>query len=282
MRIACQYSSLDFLVVNRNRPPKPHEIDRFYEIYIDETSQTGHRFLIIGGIYFPYKYSSLFEQTILKARLPLIPQHHPNGQLRQIGWREFAPDELETYKRVVDAFHSFRQHLSPFNESIEFLGSIIDTHVRGRRYSGRAGKIGFDREIFYHCLRLGRRFDQALFHVYPDFRSVKDPKDLTRLRYMLNRGIKRNHDDMRDWPYRRMQFRTSHQWQALQVSDLFIGALAYRLNRHYDNPKANPKRKELCDYILRRAHLFAIFKRGKVKKWKDWGNFRYWFRQHRS
>ena len=35
-------------------------------------------------------------------------------------------------------------------------------------------------------------------------------------------------------PFRRLRFRKSHDFQGLQVSDLQIGAVAYRLNRLFD------------------------------------------------
>ena len=50
----------------------------------------------------------------------------------------------------------------------------------------------------------------------------------------------------RDRTFRRVQYRRSHDVQALQISDLLIGAIAYRLNRHYDEPGGADK-KLLCD-----------------------------------
>jgi len=67
-----------------------------------------------------------------------------------------------------------------------------------RRYVGKGrGQIGFDREIYYHCLRAARRdkFRNALFDVYPDERSISTEltvnKHLDRLKEMMNRGLKR-------------------------------------------------------------------------------------------
>jgi hypothetical protein len=258
--------------------PRPHEVDLFHEVYIDETSQTGHRFLILGGIIFPRKYTDLFTEKIMEARLPQIPVRHPNGKRRQIGWREFAPSELDTYKRIVDAFHRFRSHFPLTSEKIEFHASIVDTHVQGRRYSGKAGERGFNREIYFHCIRLGRKFERELFHIYPDQRTTS--QDPNRLRFMLNKGIKKGRpEENRDWPYRRLQSLVSHESLGIQVSDLFIGAIAYRLNGHYDKADANHERKELCDYILKRGGLLGMF-RARRLKFKDYGNFKIWVRRH--
>lgn len=42
-------------------------------------------------------------------------------------------------------------------------------------------------------------------------------------------------------PFRRLRFRNSHDFQALQVSDLQIGAVSYRLNRLFDRQGAQEK-----------------------------------------
>jgi hypothetical protein len=51
----------------------------------------------------------------------------------------------------------------------------------------------------------------------------------------------------------RVQFCFSHEDQALQISDILIGAIAYRLNRHYDRPDANEDKKRLCDFIFQKT-----------------------------
>ena len=77
--------------------------------------------------------------------------------------------------------------------------------------------------------------------------------------------------DRRDFAFRRVSFRHSHEHQALQISDILIGALAYRLNRHYDQLEANADKKQLCDYILEKTG----FERG-------YGAFQLWFRRHKT
>ena len=76
----------------------------------------------------------------------------------------------------------------------------------------------------------------------------------------MNYGAKK-YGDKRVWPYRRLRFDDPENCQALQVVDIFIGALAYRLNGHYDKPEAKKAKKELCDYILGRAKITNLFER---------------------
>ncbi len=65
------------------------------------------------------------------------------------------------------------------------------------------------------------------------------------------------------------------------MSDIMIGALAYRLNRHYDKPDANADKKQLADYIMRKANYLAQINSGLLKR-KNWGNFQIWVRRHRG
>jgi Protein of unknown function (DUF3800) len=261
------------------REPRPHEAHLFQEIYVDESSVTRHRFLVLGGVMFPRRLSAQFEEHILEARSPKLRSIDSRGKLREIGWTDVSTGDFEAYKKVVDGYFSFPSH--HMQGSLEPYGlycSVVDTHVLGRAYSGKRGKIGFNREIYYHCLSIARRNPNNLFHVYPDHRSVDEP--ITKMAAILSRGMAKTGDN-RDWPFRRVQFRFSHEWQAIQVSDVFIGAVAYRLNRHYDAPGANADKKQLCDYILRRTKFAACFTERTVKK-KTWGSCQLWLRRHRK
>jgi hypothetical protein len=255
-----------------------------YEVYIDESAQqSGPRYLVVGGIMLRKEHSPLFEQEILAARGPDILSHHVNGknvgQPIELGWKEFTPGkdgkELRAYKRVVDAFFKFG---TGFERAI-FACAVIDTSVPGRYYSGEKGEIGFNRELYFHCLRLGRHrhFQNRVFEIYPDYRRTKWP--LEQLQGYLTMGLRKHMpNDARPLPYRKVQYKLSHEWQALQVSDILIGAIQYRLNA-FDSLSANQQRKELCEYILRKGQYLASCKPGAPKS-KDWGAFRVWIRKH--
>jgi hypothetical protein len=264
--------------MGKDREPRLHEAHLINEIYIDETSQTGHHFLVLGGVMFPRSHHEQFEQDIINARLPHLPPLRASGESREIAWSEFTSRDLETYKRVVDAFFSFGRHLQSRDiDRIRFYCSVVNCQVKGRRYSGKRGELPFNREIYYHCLSIARKNRRSLFHVYPDHRDTS--MEMERLRVIVNRGIRRDSGETRDWPFRRLRFRESHKYQALQVSDIFIGAVAYKLNGHYDAPNATPERKQLCDYILERAKAGVFVRKGLPKK-KPFHIFQISVRQH--
>ena len=48
--------------------PLPHEADLFCNVYIDESSQTKHRYLVLGGLVVPLSHADAFEADIAAAR----------------------------------------------------------------------------------------------------------------------------------------------------------------------------------------------------------------------
>ncbi len=180
-----------------------------------------------------------------------------------MGWSEISNNDYHEYARVLEAFFSYPQRKVK-RGVFKFHCSVVDTTVPGRTYTkGKRGQIGYNREIYFHCMSIARRERMGsvgpLFHVYPDYRDTSEP--IETLRGMLNAGIRKEGDE-RIFPFRRVSFRLSHEHQALQISDILIGAVAFRLNRSYDKPNANPDKKRICDLILRKTGLDWCFAKG--------------------
>lgn len=234
---------------------------RFSNLYIDETSQTKHRFLLMGGLIVPTRDDEFFRTLVQAARNPELP----NGEL---GWTKVSRTKLPAYKRVVDTFFDsdvWFQHL-------DFHCLAVDTHqVDHQNFNQGSGEIGFNKEIYQLARKFGRLYRDRLFHCYPDRRTTKSSTE--ELRLILNRGIAKS-GDTRDWPYRRLHFRDSSQTQALQVVDVLLGAVAYRLNCHHLAPDASPAKIELSEYILGRAGVVDVTKDTSVQ-----GRFTLWHRQ---
>jgi hypothetical protein len=258
----------------RNREPRPHEAALFSEIYTDETSHTDHDFLVIGGLMIPRAHVAQFERDVINARLPRLPLTHSNGEPRKLAWGECTKGDLETYKKVVDVFFRFVGQPTNTLHRLIFHCSVVDCRIPGRNYStGVKGQKEFNKQIYFHHLAIGRRYRKSLFHSYPDYRSTK--MTMREMQAIIGHSLKK--EDPRDWPFRRIQFRRSWQLQALQVSDVFIGAVAYKLNGWYAEKNAAAHKRELCDYIINKAKARLYCRRGEPKK-KDWGQFRIWVR----
>ena len=241
--------------------PLPHEADLFCKVYIDESSQTKHRYLVLGGLTVPLSHADLFEADIIAARDHTTPLSKPDGTPKLMKWEKVNAYNLAAYKNVVEAFFSFpARHNLPLRKHVDVHCIAVDTSKKSLRKTGEGDiEIGFNKEVYFLCVPvIGKRFPKELFHIYPDRRISNQPLD--KARKIMNYGA-RKYGDKRLWPYRRVRYEDPENCQALQIVDIFIGALAYRLNGHHAKPDANPAKKELSDYILIRAKITDPFVR---------------------
>lgn len=232
------------------------------EVYIDESSHTDHRYLVLGGIIAEINDARSASAAIEAARLPELPE----GIMK---WTKVSRSKLLAYKRVADTFFDWDRATT-----LDFHSLVVDTTKQDHAlYNESSREIGFNKEVYQLAMKFGRLY-KALFHIYPDRRSTNQSTD--DLRLMLNRGIKKNHGDTRDWPFRRVQFREPGDSQLLQLSDIFAGALAWHLNGHQNHPNASPAKTELGDHILQRAGITNVFRDTAIS-----GKFTIWHRQLR-
>lgn len=241
-------------------PPDPRLL---HDIYIDESSQTKHRFLVLGGLILPEASAQEFEDRILQARLPELPR----GEL---AWTKVSPAKLSAYSRVVEAALRW----SPLTSRVEFHCLAVDTHkIRDHVFNKGSRDIGFNKEIYQLCQKFGRIRKDGLFHVYLDRRNTASTTQ--ELRDILNHGA-RLKSPARDWPYRRVHFRDSHACQLLQVTDILLGAVAHRLNRHHEAPGASVAKRTLSEQVLTLGAVRDVTRDTSVR-----GRFTIWHRQLR-
>lgn len=230
---------------------------RTNDVFIDESSQTQNRYLVIGSIVLPLAETAGANETMLACRPPELNEF---GELK---WIKVSTAKFPAYRRVIEAF--FR---NPMLRPLEFHAVIIDTsRLNHRKFNQGDREIGFSKEIFQLCRKIGRLYP-GTFHVYLDRRETTETPEKVRL--ILNRSAKRD-GDKRDWPFRRMQFRNSKAVPLLQLADIFCGAIAYALNGHALVPGASPAKSALSAYVLESAGITDVFadtaRRGKFTLW---------------
>lgn len=242
----------------------PLSIDPLHDIYIDESSQTQNRFLVLGGIIVPTKHLPELEQHIRSLRLPELPK----GEMK---WTKVSPSKLAAYERVVTGI--LRPPAGPL-ELMEFHSLVVDTSkLKDKVFNGGSREIGFNKEVYQLCQKFGRTHKGKLYYVYLDYRDTDSRPG--ELRDIVNRGIMRKQPEA-DWPYRRVHFRNSAECLSLQVVDIFIGAIAFKLNGHYASPDASGAKRQLSDRIMSLAGVRDVTRDTNVR-----GRFTVWHRQLR-
>jgi hypothetical protein len=252
--------------------PKPVERERFKSIYIDESSQ--HlRYFVQGAVVIPLTYARQFEDDIIAARAATnMPILQSDGKPRVMKWEKVSEYSLDAYKSFVNVVVNFRR--DRFKSSFDEMGVhclAVDTSAKGLRKTGGGDReTGVEIEQYFLCSTLiAKRYPNSLFLVFPDRRFAR--RHLWETKQIMNFGSFK-HKDKRHFPFRRMAFADPEYCQALQAADIFAGALAYRLNRHYDAADANSGKVQLCDYIWEACKAEDPF--NTTSKWRryifDW------------
>lgn len=214
--------------------------DEISNIYIDESSQTQHRYLILGGVIIPKTQADAALHKLHAYRLPDIT----TGEMK---WSKVSRSKLDAYKRVIDAFWD-----DDTVKHFHFHSLFVDTTKQNhRKYNSGNKEVGFSKEIYQIAQKFRRQYG-GLFHLYLDERETND--DLETLRKILNRGASKD-GDKRAWPFRRCHFRNSKSCLALQLSDILIGAIGFHINGHITADNASPAKIELSRHILKRARI---------------------------
>lgn len=222
----------------KRRGPNPAFVR---EIYIDETSQTKHRYLLLGALTIPLLSKQNALETISEARLPQLP----HGEMK---WGKVSPSKLIAYQRTADLFFDDDAFVNAHFHCIVIDTSLIDD----RKYNDSDREVGFNKEIYQLANKCARLYPRDYFHVYPDQRDTPSPPE--QLRLILNSG-RRKARDPRSWPFRRWQFQDSKGSLLLQLTDILLGAIAYRVNGHGQSPNASPAKLDFSNHILAKARV---------------------------
>lgn len=217
---------------------------------------------MLGGIVTSIASARTLEEEIAKLK-------ESAGIKPEMKWGRVSAYHYENYRALVDLFFDPPRDVSvPF----DFHSLVVDTRqINDRRYNLGDREIGFNKEIYQLILKFIRLYRGQNFHAYLDYRSSRQPVSETRL--IVNRGAMSKNPN-RDWPIRRLHMRNSKTTLILQLVDVLLGGLAYKLNRHDQMPNASAAKNALSKYIIRRAKIPNVFADTTMA-----GKFTVWHRQ---
>lgn len=253
--------------------PKPEERERFYNVYIDESSHTKAKYLLWSALIVPYVFAERFEADIVAAREKTrIPAYNSDGTLKVLKWENCNNHSFEACKNTVDAVFAFKtKHKMPLRQDMRIECLAINTHERSMRRIGGGDRVaGLEKEFYFlGGVCVSRHFRDGLFVALPDRNDFKTP--LQELRGMLNNGAKK-HDFRKDFPFRIIDYESPQTSLSHQVVDLFMGALAYQLNGHFNKSDASEAKKELCKYIWKifSLHPTSYVNPHRTKYFMNW------------
>lgn len=213
------------------------------EVFADESCQTQHRYLVLGGLACERKDTAEIEQLLTAVRV----EHRTFGEVK---WTKVSRAKLSFYKDFVDVvFDAMR------TSRIHFHSLIADTsEFDHKKYNRGSKEIGFHKLIYQLLVqKFGRLYaDNYRLYVYLDGRTTR--ASLIELRAMLNAGLA-NQWDIRGYPYRRVDFRDSKSSDLFQVNDLLLGAIGHRTNQHHLVKGSSVAKIEMVAHVTRRAAI---------------------------
>jgi hypothetical protein len=234
------------------------------EAFVDESCQTQHRYLVLGGLACKHENVSDCE-----ARFAMVRKQY--AMFGEVKWTKVSRAKLHVYKALVDTLFSLISE-----DKLHFHSLIADTsEFDHKTYNQGNSEIGFHKLIYQLLLhKFGRRYaDEYRLYVYLDRRTTK--ASLMELRSMLNSGLAKSWD-IRGWPVSRVHFRNSDSSDLFQLNDLLIGAIGHRKNQHYLLPNASVHKRELGEHIVAAAGVTDICRdtRREATRFTVW-NFHY-------
>lgn len=216
--------------------------------------------MVMGGLCIKSCLVPAANERLRQLRLPQLP----SGEMK---WGSVSNAKLGAYRRAVDAFFD-----DPMLTGSDFHSTVVDTWGQDHQRFGDGDKDKtFNKELYQLASKFARLYRERLFHLYPDDReTVHRPGEL---RDILNFGRRKIGDD-RDFPFRRCHFRKSHETPLIQLVDILLGAVAYRVNGHANAVDASPAKVDLSRHILQRANVRNVMLGTTMG-----GKFTIWHRQ---
>jgi hypothetical protein len=191
-------------------------------VYIDESSERGLRYTVIGGVIVP--------SSVAKEITAEIQNHkkHPSSELK---WNRLDSRKIKLYEAVLKSFLDRRTA-----KKLHFHCIVIDNEKVDYDYSSGSVDLGFNKFIYQILLKFARLYSPRMLYVYPDERRT--PQTGAQFRDVLNNGAA-IHREIQCRPFKLVEFHKSVLTPLIQLADMLIGAVAYEVNGHNLQPNAN-------------------------------------------
>lgn len=188
-------------------------LDSLFDIYCDESchlEHDGRELMVLGAIALPHALVRTFAERIRDLK-----SEHGLSRTFEAKWTKVSPAQVEFYLAVVDAFFD--------TPDVRFRGLV----AHGKN-SLRHADFGQDHDTWYHKMY----WEMLRFVIHPPaahriYIDIKDTRGGAKAA-MLQDVLRSAYHDWWNRVVERIQIVRSDEIEALQIADLFVGALGYR------------------------------------------------------
>lgn len=180
-------------------------------LYSDESRHTGSRYMVIGSVWGNEECTSKF-----KDKVNLIKAQHDIPKQREIKWTKVSPAKLDYYKDLIKLF---------FNEDgLNFRSVIIPTEQLRHKDFNQTEDDFYYKMQYLTLSNISRKHRSANYKIYLDFKDTWSNVRAKKLADYLTKDSQQNGCTFNAQPIR------SYESVLLQLTDLLIGAVAYKAN----------------------------------------------------
>lgn len=207
-----------------------------YNLYIDESCHLEHdgcSVMCIG-----YTKIENEQYPVVKEIIKKIKLKHKTAT--EIKWSKLSMSRLPLYKELIDLFCS---------STIAFRCVLVKNKINLDHATYNRG----DHNAFYYkmiYLLLNNKYiiqTDENYRVILDIKDTKGRESLTELdKCLCNKN--EGHS-----PFRYFQHIRSHENELLQLTDLFIGAIAYKARKEHQKANKSRVKCEVIDYLERKT-----------------------------
>jgi hypothetical protein len=223
-----------------------------FRVYCDESNTEGGKpYPVYGAILIPLDH-------IVEVQRQLKAWRHREGVYDEVKWNKVSGSRrLATYKSLVDLLFT----LAKQRELLHFKAIVLDRHApEYRTYSKGDDELGFYKFYYHWLLRYFAKFPllhRCQLKVIIDERPAQADSltHLTRLKYMLNNGIRKELDATATDVVTDVQTLNSKHSDLLQAADVLMGAIGFQCQGFHLRPNANKEKVELARYLAARLGL---------------------------
>lgn len=204
-----------------------------YNVYCDESSHLKHsdnKIMTLGMVSCPKNHSKQ-----INADLRRLKSSHNLSETYELKWTKVSKAKIDYFKSVIDYFCD-NPHLS---------ARIIMANKEDLNYS----KFKLTHDDWYYrmyYLLLGKTLlENCEYNIFLDIKDSNSFGKIQRLQGVLNNS----YYDFSGKMIKHIQHVHSHEVELIQLTDLLIGAVAYKSNRL----STSPAKLEIVDYLSERT-----------------------------
>jgi len=178
-----------------------------YNIYCDESTHIendGQPYMILSYISTPYHLLKMHNKNIRELKM----EHFYKGEMK---WSKISKSQYPFYNQIIDYF---------FSNDLNFRAIVIDKSQLDHKSFNQNHDIFYDK--MYYQLLNKKIFPDATYNIFLD---IKDTYSYLKA-HNLKKYLERDYQNIRN-----LQIIRSHESELMQLTDVLMGAINYKLRR---------------------------------------------------